>query len=104
MYQPGYMTGYNSYAPMEQMKEYNQTDIFRLKLKNMNNQNEVPQMRFAKREDKLNINIVENIDIDKIIRTNNISLLLNKSNDLIFKEIKDEDFNDPNIPKLLKVN
>ena len=102
MYQPGYMTGYNSYAPMEQMKEYNQTDIFRLKLKNMNNQNEVPQMRFAKREDKLNINIVENIDIDKIIRTNNISLLLNKSNDLIFKEIKDEDFNDPNIPKLLK--
>ena len=102
--QAGNLTGYGSHAPispLEYMNNYNQTNFFKLKLYNIN-QNDVPQMRFAKRQDKLDINIVENIDIDKIIKTNNISLLLSKSNDLIFKEIKDEDFSDPNIPKLLK--
>ena len=101
MFQGGNMTGYEAYPPMDYMKEYNKTGMLHLKYKTMN-QTEVPQMKFAKRQDKLNLNIINNIDLDNVIRSNNITPLENISGNLIYQEIKEEDFEDPNLPKLLK--
>ena len=101
MYKVGNMTGFESYPGLEYMNEYNKTGMLHLKYKNMN-QTEVPQMNFMKREDKLNINIVNNIDLDNMIRMNNIEPLKNISGNLICQEIKEEDFEDKNLPKLLK--
>ena len=102
MYHVGNMTGFEPYPGLEYMNEYNNTGMLHLKYKNMN-QTEVPQMNFAKREDKLNINIVNNLDLDNMIRMNNIEPLKNISGNLICQEIKEEDFEDQNLPKLLKV-
>ena len=101
MFKVGNMTGFESYPGLEYMNEYNKTGMLHLKYKNMN-QTEVPQMNFVKREDKLNINIINNIDLDNIIRMNNIEPLKNISGNLICQEIKEEDFEDKNLPKLLK--
>ena len=101
MFQAGNMTGYEAYPPMDYMNEYNKTGMLHLKYKTMN-QIEVPQMKFAKRQDKLNINIINNIDLDNVIRTNNMAPLEKISGNLIYQEIKDEDFEDPSLPKLLK--
>ena len=95
------MTGYEAYPPMDYMNEYNKTGMLHLKYKTMN-QIEVPQMKFAKRQDKLNIDIINNIDLDNVIRTNNMAPLEKISGNLVYQEIKDEDFEDPSLPKLLK--
>ena len=101
MFQGGSMTGYEAYPPMDYMNEYNKTGMLHLKYKTMN-QIEVPQMKFAKRQDKLNIDIINNIDLDNVIRTNNMAPLEKISGNLVYQEIKDEDFEDPSLPKLLK--
>ena len=96
-----YQTGYDVYAPMDYMNDYNKTGFLKLKYKNMN-QTEIPQMNFVKKKDKLNIQKINNIDIDNMLRMNNIRPLKDISDELIFGEIRDEDFEDPNLPKLLK--
>ena len=101
MFQGGSMTGYEAYPPMDYMNEYNKTGMLHLKYKTMN-QIEVPQMKFAKRQDKLNIDIINNIDLDNVIRTNNMAPLEKISGNLVYQEIKDEDFEDPSLPKLLQ--
>ena len=101
MFQSGNKTSYDAYPPVDYMNEYNKTGMLHLKYKTMN-QIEVPQMNFAKRQDKLNLNIVNNIDLNNVIRMNNITPLEKISGNLIYQEIKDEDFEDPNLPKLLK--
>ena len=95
-----FQTG-NLYSPMDYMNEYNKTGMLHLKYKTMNDI-EVPQMNFAKRQDKLDKNIINNFDLNDIIKTNNIKSLENISGYLIYQEIKEEDFEDPNLPKLLK--
>ena len=101
MFQSGNKTSYDAYPPVDYMNEYNKTGMLHLKYKTMN-QIEVPQMNFAKRQDKLNLNIVNNIDLNNVIRMNNITPLEKISGNLIYQEIKEEDFEDPNLPKLLK--
>ena len=53
-------------------------------------------------KEELNINIINNIDLDNVIRTNNMAPLEKISGNLVYQEIKDEDFEDPSLPKLLK--
>ena len=101
MFQGGNMTSYEAYPPINYINEYNKTGMLHLKYKTMN-QIEVPQMIFAKRQDKLDTNIINKIDLDNVIRTNNITPLENISGELIYQEIKDEDYDDQNLPKLLK--
>ena len=101
MFQSGNKTSYEAYPPLDYMNEYNKTGMLHLKYKTMN-QIEVPQMNFAKRQDKLNLDIIDNIDLNNVLRTNNITPLEKISGNLIYQEIKDEDFEDPNLPKLLK--
>ena len=96
-----YQTGYDVYAPMDYMNNSNKTGFLKLKYKNMN-QTEIPQMNFVKKKEKLNINKFENIDLDNMLRMNNIKPLKDISDELIFGEIRDEDFEEPNLPKLLK--
>ena len=96
-----YQTGYDVYAPMDYMNDYNKTGFLKLKYKNMN-QTEIPQMNFVKKKDKLNIQKINSIDLDNMIRMNNIRPLKDISDELIFGEVRDEDFEDPNLPKLLK--
>ena len=96
-----YQTGFDVYAPNDYMNDYNKTGFLKLKYKNMN-QTEVPQMNFAKKKDKLNLNKLNNINLDNLIKMNNIRPLKDISDELIFGEINDEDFEDQNLPKLLK--
>ena len=101
MFQGGNMTSYEAYPQMDYMNDYNKTGKLHLKYKTMN-QIEVPQMNFAQRQDKLDINRINKIDIDNIIKTNNITPLENIAGELIYQEIKEEDYDDQNLPKLLK--
>ena len=96
-----YQTGYDNYAPLDYMNDSNKTGFLKLKYKNMN-QTEIPQMNFVNKKEKLNINKFENIDLDNMLRMNNIKPLKDISDELIFGEIRDEDFEEPNLPKLLK--
>ena len=104
------MAGYGGYGgneefgeySMNNFPEYSQTNAFlHTKYHNMN-QTEVPQMKFSKRQGNLNLKILKNLDLNYIIKTNNMKPLEDKSHELIFSEIKDEDYNDQNTPKLLR--
>ena len=92
---PGYLT--NNFP-----NDYNQTNaLLHTKYHNMN-QTEVPQMKFSNRQGNLNLKLIQNLDLNYIIKSNNIIPLEKISNHLIFSKIKDEDYEDQNTPKLLK--
>ena len=94
--------GYGEYPPDNYANDYSQTNaLLHTKYHNMN-QTEVPQMKFATRQGNLNLKIVKNIDLNYIIKTNNITPLETISHYLIFSDIKESDFEDKNIPRLLK--
>ena len=94
--------GYGEYPSDNYANDYSQTNAqLHTKYHNMN-QTEVPQMKFATRQGNLNLKIVKNIDLNYIIKTNNISPLEKISHYLIFSDIKESDFEDKNIPRLLK--
>ena len=92
---PGYLT--NNFP-----NDYSQTNaLLHTKYHNMN-QTEVPQMKFSNRQGNLNLKLIQNLDLNYIIKSNNIIPLEKISNHLIFSKIKDEDYEDQNTPKLLK--
>ena len=94
--------GYGEYPPDNNANDYSQTNaLLHTKYHNMN-QTEVPRMKFATRQGNLNLKIVKNIDLNYIIKTNNITPLEKISHYLIFSEIKDSDYEDKNIPRLLR--
>ena len=97
-------TGYDGsgeFIPNNYYNEYNKTNALHLKYQNMN-QTEVPQMKFANRQGSLNLNLIKKLDLNYVIKTNNIIPLEKLSQNLIYSEIKDEDYEDQNIPKLLR--
>ena len=94
--------GYAGYTTNNFFNNYNnKTNLLHTKYHNMN-QTEVPQMKFANKQGNLNLNLIKNLDLNYIIKTNNIGPLEKISQNLIYSEIKEEDYEDPNIPKLLK--
>ena len=94
--------GYAGYTTNNFFNNYNnKTNLLHTKYHNMN-QTEVPQMKFANKQGNLNLNLIKNLDLNYIIKTNNIAPLEKISQNLIYSEIKEEDYEDKNIPKLLK--
>ena len=94
--------GYANYTTNNFLNNYNnKTNLLHTKYHNMN-QTEVPQMKFVNKQGNLNLNIIKNLDLNYIIKTNNIAPLEKISQNLIYSEIKEEDYEDKNIPKLLK--
>ena len=93
--------GFGEFSPNNYYNEYNKTNALHLKYQNMN-QTEVPQMKFANRQGSLNLNLIKKLDLNYVIKTNNIIPLEKLSQNLIYSEIKDEDYEDQNIPKLLR--
>ena len=94
--------GYGGYPPNDYLNDYNKTNaLLHLKYQKMN-QTEVPQMEFRNREGNLNLNLIKNLDLNYVIKTNNIAPLEKLCHNLIYSEIKDEDYEDANIPKLLR--
>ena len=88
--------------PNVYFNDFNRTNaLLHLKYQNMN-QTEVPQMKFANRQGSLNLNLIRNLDLNYVIKTNNITPLEKLCQNLIYSEIKDEDYEDTNIPKLLR--
>ena len=63
---------------------------------------EVPGIKFGKHEGNLNLNYIRNLDLNGIIRTNNMEPLEKIAQNLIYSEIKAEDYEDGNAPKLLQ--
>ena len=61
-----------------------------------------PQMQFATRNGKLRIREIESLDINNIIRTNNVGSLENFAENLIFGDVEAENFEDKNLVKLIK--
>ena len=97
-------TGYGQFGDYNQNNYYNdysKTNALHLKYQNMN-QTDVPQMKFANRQGSLNLNLIKKLDLKNVIKTNNIIPLEKLSQNLIYSEIKDEDYEDQNIPKLLR--
>ncbi len=97
-------TGYGQFGDYNQNNYYNdysKTSALHLKYQNMN-QTDVPQMKFANRQGSLNLNLIKKLDLKNVIKTNNIIPLEKLSQNLIYSEIKDEDYEDQNIPKLLR--
>lgn len=99
------MTGYGglgAYPQKDYMNDYNRTNaVLHGKYKLMN-QTEVPQMKFANRQGNLNLNLIKNLDLNYVIKTNNITPLEKLCQNLIYSEIKDEDYEDTNVAKLLR--
>ena len=106
------MTGYGGFGGNEEFCKYsmnnypdyyNQTNaLLHSKYHNMN-QTEVPQMKFENRKGKLDLKILKNVDLKNIKKYNNIEPLEKISEQLIFSEIKDDEYNDQNIPILLNI-
>ena len=93
--------GFGGYTTNNFYNNYNKTNLLHTKYHNMN-QTEVPQMKFGNKEGSLNLNLIKNLDLNYIIKTNNILPLEKISQNLIYSDIKEEDYEDKNIPKLLK--
>ena len=99
------MTGYGgvgAYPPRDYMNDYNRANSALHGKFQLMNQTEVPQMKFANRQGNLNLNIIKTLDLNRIIKTNNITPIQKLCNNLIYSEIKDEDYEDTNVPKLLR--
>jgi len=99
------MTGYGgvgAYPPRDYMNDYNRTNADLHGKFQLMNQTEVPQMKFANRQGNLNLNLIKNLDLNYVIKTNNITPLEKLCQNLIYSEIKDEDYEDTNVPKLLR--
>ena len=93
--------GFGGYTTNNFYNNYNKTNLLHTKYHNMN-QTEVPQMKFGNKQGSLNLNLIKNLDLNYIIKTNNILPLEKISQNLIYSDIKEEDYEDKNIPKLLK--
>ena len=93
--------GFGGYTTNNFYNNYNKTNLLHKKYHNMN-QTEVPQMKFGNKQGSLNLNLIKNLDLNYIIKTNNILPLEKISQNLIYSDIKEEDYEDKNIPKLLK--
>ena len=99
------MTGYGglgAYQQKDYMNDYNRTNAVLHGKYQLMNQTEVPQMKFANRQGNLNLNLIKNLDLNYVIKTNNITPLEKLCQNLIYSEIKDEDYEDTNVPKLLR--
>ena len=105
------MTGYGDFEGNEEFGKYSMNNypdyynqanaLLHSKYHNMN-QTEVPQMKFENRKGKLDLKILKYVDLKNIKKYNNIEPLEKISEQLIFSEIKDDEYNDQNIPILLK--
>jgi hypothetical protein len=99
------MTGYGglgAYPQKDYMNDYNRTNAVLHGKYQLMNQTEVPQMKFANRQGNLNLNLIKNLDLNYVIKTNNITPLEKLCQNLIYSEIKDEDYEDTNVAKLLR--
>ena len=99
------MTGYGglgAYPQKDYMNDYNRTNAVLHGKYQVMNQTEVPQMKFANRQGNLNLNLIKNLDLNYVIKTNNITPLEKLCQNLIYSEIKDEDYEDTNVAKLLR--
>ena len=94
--------GLRAYPQGDYMNDYNRTNTALHGKYQLMNQTEVPQMKFANRQGNLNLNLIKNLDLNYVIKTNNITPLEKLCQNLIYSEIKDEDYEDTNVPKLLR--
>ena len=115
----GYDTGYfnnniNEQNPIYSNTQYPRsrlglneitTNNFRPRMTRNNNpiEVEVPGIKFGKHEGNLNLNYIKNLDLNGIIRTNNLEPLEKIAQNLVYSEIKAEDYQDENVPKLLQI-
>ncbi len=89
---------YNTQYPQSDYNDYYNT----LHPKMDYNPLEVPNMPFNERKGRMDLIKLRKLDINKVIKTNNLYPLEKLAENLIFSEIKEDDYEDKCIPKLLK--
>ena len=72
------------------------------KINNNQNPKVSSHMKFANREGRIRMTEITNLDLNNIIKTNNIMPLEQFAENLIYADINPEDYEDKNMVKLIK--